>query len=332
MRVVFMGTPDFAVPILRAVAEAGHEILAVVTQPDRPGGRGMKLLPSPVKSEALQKGYQVLQPEKLDRETIAALSRMAPEVITVAAFGQLLPEELLRVPKYGCLNVHPSLLPRHRGATPIQQALLDGDVITGVTIMVMEKALDAGPIMLQKQSVIMSSDDAGSLGEHLSAAGGALLVEALQLLAAGQAVCRRQDDSAATYCRKLKKEDALLDWNLPAEKLARQVRAFNPHPGAYCFRGKERLKIRRAGLASGLMWDAAPAQAQGPVQVQAPAQVPDGACRPGQIVAVENEALRVACGAGELLLFEVQPAGRPLMSGAAYARGRRLAPGDLLLP
>ena len=239
-----MGTPQFAVPSLAALVRAGFDVSTVVTRPDRPAGRGRKVTPPPVKLEAQSLGLSVFQPEKLtDQTTLMALAERSPEVIVVCAFGQILRPPVLGIPSRGVLNIHPSLLPRYRGATPIQSAILAGDELTGVTIILMDAGLDSGPILSQTSLPITDDDSAGSLEEKLSQAAAALLVETLPRWLAGAVTPEPQDEAQATMSRRLTKEDAEMDWSLAAPELQRRVRAFNPWPGAYTYVEGQTLRV-----------------------------------------------------------------------------------------
>ena len=308
-RVVFMGTPDFAVPALQALAR-DHELVGVVTQPDRPAGRGRQLAPPPVKEAALALGADVFQPPTLRRpEAVERLARWQPELVVVAAFGQILRPEVLAIPPHGCLNVHASLLPRYRGAAPIPAAILAGDGRTGVTIMRLDQGLDTGPLLAQAEWPIGPHDTAGSLTAALARLGAGLLVEVLPGWLAGAVVPRPQDDAQATYCRTLRKEDGLLDWALPAAHLDRQVRACDPWPGAYTTWAGQRLKVLRARpLPAG------------------PAALP---AAPGRVLDLDP-GVGVATGDGVLELVEVQLAGKAALDVHAFAQGRRDFVGSLL--
>lgn len=253
IRTVFMGSPDFAVPTLRALAADGrYDLLGVVTQPDRPAGRGNKLTPPPVKAAADELGIAVIQPERLRQpEAMAQLKAWAPDLIVVAAFGQILRPEVLDMPKYGCINVHASLLPRWRGAAPIQAAILAGDVETGITIMQMDPGIDTGPMLSQRGIPILPDDTGGSLFGKLSALGGELLLETLPPFIAGELLPQPQPAEGATYAPMLKKEDGLLDFTRPAAELERRVRAMSPWPGAFMAWQGETLKIHKAHVAEG---------------------------------------------------------------------------------
>ncbi len=297
-RVVFMGTPDFAVPSLEALDDA-HDVVGVVTQPDRRAGRGRKLTAPPVKETALARGLPVVQPRSLRTpETMARLTEWQPDVIAVAAFGQILHEEVLALPPHGCLNVHASLLPKYRGAAPISAAILDGEAVTGVTVMLMDEGLDTGPILAQARQPIADDDTTASLTEKLAELGAELLVETLPGWLAGQVQARPQDDSEATYCRQLTKKDGRLDWTQPAAYLDRQVRACHPWPGTYTYWQDQRLKVQRVEPR------------------------PEAEGEPGQVVETES-GIGVVAGEGLLELVEVQPAGKRPMPAKAFARGQR---------
>jgi len=305
MRLLFFGTPEFAVPSLQILLDRGESVAGVVCQPDRPAGRGQKLTPPPVKVLAESAGLPVLQPEKVRTpEFLAALRAWAPELIVVAAYGRILPVDVLRLPPHGCINVHASLLPRHRGAAPIQWAILRGETVTGVTIMQMDEGMDTGAMLLQRSLAIGEQETYGELQERLAHLGAAALSDALDALARGELIATPQDDAAATMAPKIEKELGRVDWSRPAVEIQRQVRAFNPWPSAFTSANGQLLKLHRAAV------------------------VPGGGAA-GAIAAVHPDLL-VACGEGRLRLDEVQPGGKPRMAGAAFARGARLAPGDRL--
>ncbi|HLI25862.1 MAG TPA: methionyl-tRNA formyltransferase [Chloroflexota bacterium] len=304
MRLIFMGSPRFAVPTLEALLAAGHEVALVVSQPDQPAGRGQRLTPPPVAQVARQRGLPLLQPATpRDPAVQAALAAVRPDAIVVAAYGRLLPRAVLDLPPLGCLNVHPSLLPRWRGPAPIQGALLAGDPVTGTSIILLEERMDAGPILAQAERPIGPDDDAVSLEAALAEQGAALLVETLPRWAAGQLTPRQQDEAQATYTRLLTKADGLLDWTRPAPALANQVRACAGWPGAYTFWRGQVLKVLRA----------APLAARPPLA-------------PGTVWAVHDGAERgvaVAAGEGSLLLREVALAGRRPTPATAFVQGYR---------
>jgi methionyl-tRNA formyltransferase len=304
MRVAFMGSPDFAVPSLERLLADGHAVSLVVTQPDRPAGRGQALRPPAVKTAALRAGLALLQPERLaDPAILAALRAARPDAIVVVAFGQFLPRAVRELPPQGCLNVHASLLPRYRGAAPIARAIMAGDVETGVTIMRVEARMDAGPTLLRRVCAIHPDDDAGSLHDRLAPLGAEALGTALDLLARGQAAWLPQDEGLATSAPKLTDADCRLDLGRESQRLANQVRGLSPAPGAHlALDGGRRLKVLRA----------APRPLAG---------------LPGVVLAVEDGALVVGAGGGALALLEVQPQGKRRMAGAEYARGRRLGVG-----
>ena len=301
MRVIFAGTPPFAAAALDALADAGHDIVLVLTQPDRPAGRGMKLTASAVKQAALARGLPVYQPASLKTpDAQAALAAAGADVMVVAAYGLILPQAVLDLPRHGCLNIHASLLPRWRGAAPIQRAILAGDAETGVTIMQMDAGLDTGAMLLKIPVPIRATDTAATLHDALAAAGASAIVDALADYPA--LVPAKQDEAQATYAAKLSKDEARLDWSQPAEALARAVRGYNPAPGAWTLLDGAPLKV----------WAAQP--------------VP-GAGQPGEVVRADADQLVVACGSGALALSEVQPAGSKRMPAAAFLAGRPLPPG-----
>lgn len=311
MRIVFAGTPEFAVPSLRAALQA-TEVVAVYTQPDRPAGRGRVLGPSPVKREALARGIPVLQPESLKGEVSrAALRALEPDLMVVVAYGMLLPQKILDIPQYGCWNVHASLLPRWRGAAPIQRAIEAGDAETGVCLMQMEKGLDTGPVLLKRSIPIAPDMTAGQLHDALSILGAQVLADGLKLVRLGvrpQPV--PQPAEGVTYARKLEKAEALLDWAQPARALADKVRAFQPVPVAEGVLGGERVRIHAA-----VALDQAPA---------AP---------PGAVVAAGREGIDVACGEGVLRIRTLQRPGGKAITAADYLNARRdLAAASTPLP
>jgi methionyl-tRNA formyltransferase len=301
VRIIFAGTPPFAAAALDALADAGHDVALVLTQPDRPAGRGLKLTPSAVKQAALARNLPVYQPASLKTpEAQAELRAVNADVMVVAAYGLILPQAVLDLPRFGCLNIHASLLPRWRGAAPIQRAILAGDPETGITIMQMDAGLDTGAMLTKTPVPILETDTAASLHDTLAAAGANAIVDALEHYS--MLVPQAQDESQATYAAKLKKEEAQLDWNQPADVLARAVRAYNPAPGAW------------------MLLDGAPLKIWG-------ARAVAGTGHPGEVLRAEAEQLVVACGDGALALHEVQPAGSKRMPAAAFLAGRPLPPG-----
>jgi methionyl-tRNA formyltransferase len=311
MDIVFLGTADFACPSLAALASAReHKLLAVVTQPDRPAGRDLKPTPPPVKQLALKHDLPILQPERIKTPSfVATLRTLSPELIVVIAYGQILPKDVLALPKHGCVNVHGSLLPKYRGASPVQSALLHGERETGVTTMFMDEGLDTGDIILQAQTPIADSDNASTLQDRLAEYGAKLLLRTIGLIADGNAPRQKQDDSQATACKKIKKEDGRLDWNLPARELWNRVRAFTPWPSAYCFiptpRGRKLLKI----------WQAAAVEQGG---------------NPGAIARIEDTGILVGTGHGSLLIRELQLEGGRRLSATEFVRGHTISIGTVL--
>ena len=304
MRLIFAGTPPFAAAALNALADAGHDIILVLTQPDRPAGRGMKLMPSAVKQAALARGLPVSQPASLKTpEVQAELRALAADIMVVAAYGQILPQAVLDLPRLGCLNIHASLLPRWRGAAPIQRAILAGDSETGITIMQMDAGLDTGAMLAKTVVPIRDSDTAASLHDVLAAAGAAAIVAALANYPT--LIPEAQDGAQATYAAKLTKDEARLDWREPAQVLARAVRAYHPAPGAWTLLDGAPLKI----------WAA---------------RAVDGSGAAGEVLHADAEQLLIACGSGALDLLEVQPAGSKRMAAAAFLAGRSLVPGTRL--
>jgi methionyl-tRNA formyltransferase len=304
-----MGTPDFAVPCLDRLAAEGYQIAAVVTQPDRPKGRGQKLTPSPVKECALRYGLPVLQPERIRQpEFIAELAALAPDVIVVVAFGQFLPQVLLEVPPLGCINVHASLLPKYRGAAPIHWAVINGEATSGVTTMYMDRGMDTGDMILKAEVAIASDESSGELHDRLKIIGAELLALTLKLAAAGEAPRTGQDDALATYAPLLSRETERIDWYKPAQAVHNLVRGLNPWPGAYCRHRDKQLKIWRTDFRP----------------TQAAAQLP------GRVMAVNGESVVVATAAGAVELREVQPENRRRMAAGEYARGYDLNVGEVL--
>ncbi|RMG28821.1 MAG: methionyl-tRNA formyltransferase [Gammaproteobacteria bacterium] len=303
MRIVFAGTPEFAVPSLEALLESPHEVVAVYTQPDRPAGRGRRLTPSPVKQRAREAGVPVEQPGSLrDPEVQRRLADYRPDLMVVTAYGLLLPREVLALPRRGCVNVHASLLPRWRGAAPIQHALLAGDTETGISLMQMEEGLDTGPVLAQAATPIGEHETAGELHDRLAVLGKRLLSEHLDALLAGSLTPVPQDDTEATYAPKLRKEAAELDWSRPAQALLRAVRAYHPWPVAWTRLGTEALRIWRAEPAEPCPREAAP----------------------GEVVAADRRGLVVRTGEGCLRLTEVQLPGGRRIHGRDLANARRL--------
>jgi len=305
LRLVFLGTPPFAVPTLEAVVEAGHRVAAVVTQPDRPRGRGQQLAPPPVKEAALRLGLAVYQPERVRHaEALEFLRAQAAEAMVVVGYGQIIPQAAIDLAPLGIINVHASLLPKYRGAGPIQWAILNGETRTGVTTMRIDAGLDTGAMLLKAETAIAPDEDAPSLGGRLAAMGARLLVETLDALAEGSVVSEAQDSTQATYAPMLKKESGRIDWTRPAAAIHNQVRGLQPSPGAYTALRGQTLHVRRSRVAEA------------------------GGARPGAVVRVKP--LVVACGEGALELIEVQSEGRKRVSAADFANGQRLMENEVL--
>lgn len=308
MRIVFAGTPDFAVPALGALHAAGHEILAVYTQPDRPAGRGRKLTPSPVKQRALELGLPVEQPESLrEPETQQQLAARSPELMVVVAYGLLLPQDLLGTPEHGCVNIHASLLPRWRGAAPIQRAIEAGDAETGVAIMEMERGLDTGPVLLEKKIPILPQDTGGSLHDKLAELGAQAIVEAVNGIAEGKLKAVPQPEQGVTYARKLEKSEAGIDWQQPAREIERRVRAFNPWPVCHADLDGERIRV---WAATALPHDT----------VFSGAASSGG--EPGEVLAATSEGIDVATGDGVLRITRLQPPGKRQMPAGDFLNSR----------
>lgn len=314
MRIVFMGTPEFAVPSLAALVASGQEVAAVVTQPDRPAGRALALKPPPVKVYALARGIPVLQPETVrSAESGDAIARLAPDLLVVVAYGQILPRRLLELPRIAPLNVHASLLPRYRGAAPIQWAVINGETETGITVQRMARQLDAGDILLQAREPVDADETAGRLHDRLMDAGARCLLEALELIRNGQARFVPQDAGRVTFAPMLSREMARMDWGTPAASCHNRVRGLNPWPGAGTTFRENACKIwRTARLAPG----------ESP-----PAEPP----RPG-LLRLEHSRLLTQCGDGEWLeIREIQAPGRRVTSGPDFGRGLRLREGEQLV-
>lgn len=311
LRLVFAGTPDFAAAHLAALLGSRHPVVAVYSQPDRPAGRGKKLAASPVKQLAVQHGIPVYQPANFrDEADRAALAALQPDLLVVVAYGLLLPQAVLDIPRLGCINVHASLLPRWRGAAPIQRAIEAGDSQTGTCIMQMEAGLDTGPVLARASCPILPDDSGGSLHDRLAALGPPLLLVTLDRLASGLVVSEAQDEAAATYAHKLGKEEARLDFTRPAQELACRIRAFNPFPVCWCLLPDgERLRVWQAAVDTGLHKAA-----------------------PGTVLSVDAQGLRIACGRGSLVLTELQLPNRNRMALRDILNGQLLPlqSGDVL--
>ncbi len=306
MRLIFAGTPEFAARALQALIDAGHDIPLVLTQPDRPAGRGMKLRMSAVKEVALAHGLRVEQPENLKTDTTRQpILEARADLMIVAAYGLILPQSVLDMPSLGCVNIHASLLPRWRGAAPIHRAIEAGDSETGITLMQMDKGLDTGAMLTRAALPILATDSTGSLHDRLAELGAHEIIKLLPDLAASKVSATPQDNTLATYAAKISKEEARLDWALSAEQLDRKIRAFNPFPGAYGLLEEAPLKI----------WQARPVS---------------GAGEPGSILALTDGEIHITCGSGALAITEVQQAGGKRLPVSAFLSGHPLQPGDTL--
>jgi len=306
IRTVFMGTPDFAIPTLQGLIDRGVDLCAVFTQPDRPKGRGRQLSSPPVKVLAEQAGIPVHQPGKLrDPQAVAQLKALAPDLIVVVAYGQILPKSVLEIPRYGCINVHASLLPRYRGAAPINKAVMEGEKSAGVTTMLMDEGLDTGDMLVKKSTAVAPEETAGALHDRLSLLGREAMEETLERICRGTLEAEPQDDARSSYAPMLKKEDGRIDWRRSAEEIHNQVRGLDPWPGAYTHLDGQVLKIART--------------------------VPgEGGGEPGTVLAAGAEGVRIACGEGTLLVRELQLPGKKRLSAAEFLRGCSLSAGTRL--
>jgi len=308
LRTVFMGTPEFAVPSLEALLKSEHEVVGVVTQPDRPKGRGQTITSPPVKVIAERAGIPLLQPLKIRTpEFIESLTAWKPDLIAVTAFGRILPSTILNLPPRGCINVHGSLLPKYRGAAPVQWAVINGDTETGITTMIMDEGMDTGPMLLQEKLAIVPDDTAGTLASRLAALGGRLLIQTIELLQDDRLMPRQKNNAEATMAPLLKKEDGQIDWTMSAQSLANRVRGLSPWPGAYTFLNQDRWNI----------WKAAAIEK-------------DAHDKPGTIVSVTKESIQVATGNGVLEILEIQTANSKRLPVGQFLTGHRIIPGVLL--
>lgn len=316
MKIVFMGTPDFAAGSLKALIEAGHEILLVVTQPDRAKGRSDKLIPSPVKEVALANNIPVFQPLKIKApESVSELKKYDADVFVVAAFGQIISKEILDMPHYGCINIHASLLPKYRGASPIQQVILDGEEKTGVTIMQMDEGIDTGDMLYRIETDITEDDTFETLHDRLMEIGGRAIAEALVLLEKGELKPEKQDDSKSNYAKLIKKEMGHIDFSKSAAEIGRLVRGMNPWPSAFTFLDGKQLKI----------WMAKPVKGENGCAKDAPA----GAAA-GEVTAVYKDRFSVAAGTGLLDIYELQIEGKKRMSAKDFLLSGRVKEGTVL--
>jgi methionyl-tRNA formyltransferase len=307
LRTVFMGTPDFALQTLQGLIDAGCNMVGVYTQPDRPKGRGKQLAAPPVKELAQQYDIPVYQPLKLRQpEAVAELEALAPDLIVVVAYGQILPKSVLEIPAHGCINVHASLLPKYRGAAPINKAIIDGETETGITTMYMDVGLDTGDMLIKRSLSIGPEETAGELHDRLASLGRATMDETLRQLCAGSLQREVQDDAQSTYASMMKKEDGRIDWNRSAQEIHNHVRGLDPWPGAYTALNGELLKLART----------CPQELDGD--------------KPGSVISADKDGVLIACGSGALLIKELQLAGRKRLAAADFLRGCTLEPGTLL--
>lgn len=308
MKVVFMGTPDIAVPALEKIIEAGHEVVLVVSQPDKPVGRSKALKPTPVKECALSHGIEVYQPERIRaEESIAYLKKFEADVFVVEAFGQIVSQAVLDLPKYCCVNIHTSLLPKYRGAAPIQWAVLNGDLVTGVTTMRMDAGIDTGDIMMRQEVIVNEGETSGSLYDRLAIEGAKLIVKTLAALEDGTVVYTPQDESKATHTSKITKEMGSIDWNKSAEEIEHLIRGMNPWPSAYTKLDDKNVKIWKAKALS-----------------------QDAAANPGTITEITKDGIYVQTGEGTLAVLELQMEGKKHMTTDAFLRGYEVKTGTVL--
>ncbi|MGH7164641.1 MAG: methionyl-tRNA formyltransferase [Nitrospiraceae bacterium] len=313
MRIVFMGTPEFAVPSLEALLRSEDQVVGVVSQPDRPKGRGYELAPSPVKLLCLRERLPILQPLKMKEPVfLDALKAWQPELITVAAFGRILPKVVLDLPPRGCVNVHASLLPKYRGAGPIQWAIIKGERETGITTILMDEGMDTGAILLQERLAIHPDETAGELSARLAEVGGRLLVETIRRLKEGALAPRAQDHTQATMAPLLKKDDGWITWTAEASEIVNRVRGLSPWPGAFTYAGDERWIIWRAAIKD-RAWEG-----KGPAPT------------PGTLVEAGKDGILVVTGHGLLVILDLQPANNRRMTAAQYVAGHSLSPGLVL--
>lgn len=307
-RIIFMGTPQFAVPTLETIIREKYEILSVVTQPDRPKGRGQKLSPPPIKVVAQENDVVILQPERLDDRFLEAIDSLGPDLLVVVAFGQIIPGKVLRSARWGGINIHASLLPRYRGSAPIQWAIINNEKTTGLTTMFMDEGLDTGPILLQQEVDILEGETAGELHDRLAALAPDVLIRTLQGLTEGTVREIAQDDSLATYTSKLTKEQGLIDWSLPAERLYGLIRGLDPWPGASTYFNGKPLKLFRCLLAD----------------------TSRKYVRPGRVKDFTDKGLEIETGMGTVIVKEFQSPGKRRIAAREFIQGSRIGPGSIL--
>ena len=309
LKILFMGTPDFAEACLKALVENGQNVLAVVTQPDKQNGRGMKVQFCDVKKYALEKELPVYQPETLKDGAISGLlEELCPDIIVVVAYGKILPEYVLKFPKYGCINVHGSLLPEYRGASPIQRAVIDGKNVTGVTTMYMDKGLDTGDMLLKREYEIGENTNTGEAFDDLAKIGAELLLETLDGLEKGSITPIPQNENSATYAEKIFKDECAVSFDESAQTVHNKIRGLYPFPGAFCYNGGKMLKLCESRVCKD--------------------DVPDG--KPGEVVGLSKEGILVKCREGALLLTKLKPEGKGVMNASDLINGRKISMGDML--
>jgi methionyl-tRNA formyltransferase len=307
MRIIFMGTPEFAAPAIDSLLAAGHEIAAVFSQPDKPKGRGYAMTPPPVKVKALEHGIPVYQPKSMrDGEALKIFHELQPDVGVVIAYGKILPQEILDAPRFGCINVHASLLPKYRGAAPIQWSVIDGESRTGVTTMQMDAGLDTGDMLMKSETDILPDETAGELHDRLSAMGAELIVKTLDALARGELKPEKQDDSLSCYAKMLSKELCAVDWSKSAKAIHDRIRGLSPWPVATAVLEGKKIKLHRSAISS--------------------MDVPGAKC--GEIISLDP--LTVKCGGGAIELLEIQAEGKKRMTAQEYLRGHKIETGTLL--
>ncbi|MEE0866945.1 MAG: methionyl-tRNA formyltransferase [Clostridia bacterium] len=307
MRIMFMGTPEFAQVSLEALTKDGRDVVCVITQPDKPKGRGKKMAMPPVKEYAISKGIEVFQPETLkDGAILPILEKYSPDVIIVVAYGKILPEYVLNFPKYGCINIHGSLLPKYRGAAPIQRAVMNGETVSGVTSMYMEKGLDTGDMLLKEEVPISENTTAGELHDILAAAGGRVLLKTLEALTQGTLNPIKQEDSLSTYAAQLTKQEGEVDWSEDAQTIVNKVRGLNPWPMAYSYIGEKRFVIDFAYKAE------------------------QHSANCGEVLSADKNGLVISCGDGAVLIKNIKLEGKNKMSVEEYLRGHNIEKGTIL--
>jgi methionyl-tRNA formyltransferase len=307
-RIVFLGTPEFAVPTLKTLLDEGYEILCVVTQPDRPRGRGQKLTPPPVKIFAQERQFKVLQTEKLDERFLEGLLSLHPDLLVVVAFGQIIPGKVLSAAQWGAINIHASLLPKYRGSAPIQWALINNERETGLTTMFMDEGLDTGPILMQERVPILEGETAGELHNRLASLAPGLLVKTLQGLVSGAVVARKQDEALASYIPKLKKEQGLIDWSWPAERICGLIRGLDPWPGAFTYCEGKILKLYKCLVS----------------------EEGETSSTPGRVRGLTEKGLKIETGKGAIIVEEAQVPGKKRLPFREFMKGSKLQPATIL--